>query len=98
MSLINKHNISSNKMLFYKRKYYRVIDNSFQNCLSDGRNYSLAGMYGDNNQQTVEIIRGPYTKRVTWGTLIDANYQFIVGKCKNGLLHEIIFHQCGLVD
>jgi hypothetical protein len=84
-------------MLFYKRKYYRVIDNSFQNCLSDGRNYYLAGRDGQQGQ-IVEIIQGPYRKIGRHNGYDIGEYPFIIGKCRNGLHHEIVFHPCGLVD
>lgn len=92
----NTENIRSKRFLFYERKFYRVLDNSFQECLSDGTNYHLAGGNGDVGQ-TVEIIRGPYNKIVMLGGR-QHEFQFIVGKCVNGRLHEIIFHQAGLRD
>lgn len=91
--------IRNRKMLFYERKFYRVIDNSFQRCLSDGLNYHLAGTQDMRYpKQTVEIIQGPYQKTVTFGGVTFGPYDFIIGKCRKGLLHEIVFFQCGLVD
>jgi len=74
---------------------FKVIDNSYQRCISTGQNHYLAGMLGELGQ-TVEIMSQPYYKKeVDWqGHLVP----FIKGKCKRGLIHEILFFKHGLLD
>jgi hypothetical protein len=90
----DKENIITNRLTIGKRMY-RVIDNSYQNCLSDGRNYHLAGMFGQEGQ-IVEIVKLPYAKDVSFMSHNYVKY-FIVAKCSNGLLHEMLYYPHGLV-
>lgn len=74
---------------------FRVIDNSYQSCISNGQNYYLAGMFGALGE-TVEIMSQPYYKtEVDWGGHL---LPFIKGKCKRGLIHEILYFKHTLLD
>lgn len=89
MNWIDQGRIMNTKIEFGKKEFFRVYDNSWQTCLSDGYNHYLAGIHNQPGQ-TVEVIKGPYIKEVEWGA---SKYKctFIIGKCEKGLLHEIIY-------
>jgi len=95
ISLINSNNIKKCIIQIDKKKFFRVYDNSFQICLSDGRNHFLAGTENNPGNQIVEIMTEPYLKEVHYSSSPNSlkdTFSFIIGKDKNGLLHEIVYH------
>lgn len=68
-------------------KFYKVKDNSYQECLNDGKNHYLAGV-GDDYGETVEVIVQPFN-RTFESRGKQCSCQFIIGKCKKGNLHLI---------